>query len=313
MPKTQPEEGYQLKDSPFFRLRSRKQLAKLLRVSADTLDEISHRNDLYVRRWKHKKLKDDEKGAWLKHPPTPEQAENYRPIDIPDPQLKAMQGRIGDLLGRVEAPEFLFSPVKGRSYVENAAHHKEAKAFWLLDVADYFPSCSANNVARFFHRELECSRDVTAVLVHVVTLGGCLPQGSPCSPILAYYSNSHIWLAVEKLVRAKGCKLSLYADDITISGDIVPKALIWEIKKLIFSNGLRLKDAKEVSLINAPADITGVIVKDGATHLPNRQLKRLAELKQQRALIRNPKLRERIENQIAGRISQRKQVENPKF
>ena len=208
---------------------------------------------------------------------------------------------------------FLFSPVKGRSYVENAAHHKEAKAFWLLDVADYFPSCSANNVARFFHRELECSRDVTAVLVHVVTLGGCLPQGSPCSPILAYYSNSHIWLAVEKLVRAKGCNLSLYADDITISGDVVPKALIWEIKKLIFSNGLRLKDAKEVSLINAPADITGVIVKDGATHLPNRQLKRLAELKQQRALIRNPKVRERIENQIAGRISQRKQVENPKF
>jgi hypothetical protein len=223
-----------------------------------------------------------------------------------------MQGRIGDLLGRVKAPEFLFSPVKGRSYVENAAHHKEAKAFWLLDVADYFPSCSANNVARFFHRELECSRDVTAVLVHLATLGGCLPQGSPCSPILAYYSNSHIWLAVEKLVRAKGCKLSLYADDITISGDIVPKALIWEIKKLIFGNGLRLKASKEVSLINAPADITGVIVKGGATHLPNRQLKRLAELKQERARTTNPKLQQRIDNQIAGRLSQRKQVENPK-
>lgn len=312
MPKTQPEVGYQLKDSPFFRLRSRKQLAKLLRISADTLDEISHRNDLYVRRWKHKKLKDDEKGAWLKYPPTTDQVENYRPIDIPDRQLKTMQGRIGDLLGRVEAPDFLFSPVKGRSYVENAAHHKGSNAFWLLDVADYFPSCSANNAARFFHRELECSRDVTAVLVHVTTLGGCLPQGSPCSPILAYYSNSHIWLAVDKLVKARGCRLSLYADDITISGVVVPKALIWEIKKIIFSNALRLKDSKEVSLINAPADITGVIVKDGATHLPNRQLKRLAELKKQRASTTNPKLRGRIDSQIAGRLSQRKQVENPK-
>ncbi len=312
MPKTRPEEGYQLKDSPFFRLKSRKKLAKLLRVSAKTLEEISRRNDLYVRRWKHKKLRDDEIGAWLKTPPTPEQAENYRPIDIPDPKLKAMQARIGDLLGRVKAPEFLFSPVKGRSYVENAAHHKEAAAFWLLDVADYFPSCSANNVARFFHRELECSRDVTAVLVHLVTLDGCLPQGSPCSPILAYYSNSHIWRAVENLVKARGCKLSLYADDITISGDVVPKALIWEIKKLIFSNGLRLKASKEISLINAPADITGVIVKDSATHLPNRQLKRLAELKQQRARTTNPRLRARIDNQIAGRLAQRKQVENPK-
>jgi hypothetical protein len=312
MPKTQPDGGYKLKDSPFFRLGSRKQLAKLLRVSTSTLDELSHRDDLYTRRWKHKKLKDGEKGAWMKNRPAPEQAEYYRPIDIPDPKLKAMQGRIGELLGRIKAPAFLFSPVKGRSYVENAAHHKEAKAFWLLDVADYFPSCSANNVARFFHRELECSRDVTAVLVHIVTLGGCLPQGSPCSPILAYYSNRHIWLAIEKLVEARGCKLSLYADDITISGDKVPKELIWEIKKIIFNNRLQLKRSKEVSLINAPADITGVIVKNGATHIPNRQLKRLAELRQLRSLTKDPWVQKRIENQIAGRLSQRKQVENPK-
>lgn len=312
MPKTQHNPGYQLKDSPFFRLRSRKQLSKHLRVSSDTLDEISHRGDLYDRRWKHKKLKDDEKGAWLKYPPTSEQAENYRPIDIPYPRLKVMQGRIADLLGRIKASDFLFSPVKGRSYVENAAHHKAAKAFWLLDVANYFPSCSANNVARFFRRELECSPDVTAILVHLVTWDDRLPQGAPCSPILAYYSNSHIWLQVDRLVKAKGCKLSLYADDITISGDVVPKSLIWEVKKLIFSNGLRLKASKEVSLINTPADITGVIVKHGATHLPNRQLKKLAELKRDRTQMRNPKIRARLDNQIAGRLAQRKQVENPK-
>lgn len=108
MPKTQLDEGYKLKDSPLFRLRSRKKLAKLLRVSTDVLDEISRRNDLYVRRWKHKKLKDGEKGAWLKQLPAQEQAENYRPIDIPDPRLKVIQSRIGDLLGRVKAPDFLF-------------------------------------------------------------------------------------------------------------------------------------------------------------------------------------------------------------
>ncbi|WP_132599542.1 hypothetical protein [Rhodovulum adriaticum] len=50
------------------------------------------------------------------------------------------------------------------------------------------------------------------------------------NPDNSCYSNSHIWLGIEKLVKAKGCKLSLYADDITISGDIVPKALIWDIK-----------------------------------------------------------------------------------
>jgi hypothetical protein len=107
-----------------------------------------------------------------------------------------------------------------------------------------------------------------------------------------------------------GCKLSLYADDITISGDVVRKAVIWEIKRIVYGSGLRLKSSKEVSLIGAPADITGVIVKPGGTYLPNRQLKKLVELKQQRAQTVNPKDRARIDNQIAGRIAQRRQVES---
>lgn len=304
MPKTQRSSGYDLKDSPFFRLKSRKKLAKHLRISSEALAKISVRHDLYLRRWKHKKL-----DQWLKFPPSIELAEQYRPIDIPDPQLKSIQGRIADLLARIEPPDFLFSPVKGRSYVDNAARHTEGKAFWLLDVADYFPSCTANNVARFFRRDLECSEDVSAILVHLVTLNGCLPQGSPCSPILAYYSYRHMWIAVANLVSAARCTLSLYADDITISGPVVRKALIWEIKKIIHSNGLRLKASKEVSLISAPADITGVIVKKGRTHLPNRQLKRLAELKKEREYTRDSKLRATLDNQISGRIAQRRQVE----
>lgn len=307
MPKTQPNSGYGLTDSPLYRMRSRAKLAKLLRVSPEALASIASRNDLYVRRWKHKKLE-----HWLKVAPSLDVKDQYRPIDIPDPSLKSLQARIADLLSRIEPPDFLFSPVKGRSYVENAARHVDGTAFWLLDVADYFPSCTANNVARFFARDLQCSPDVTAVLVHIATLNGCLPQGSPCSPALAYYSYRHMWLAVAKLVKDGGCTLSLYADDITVSGPVVRKALIWEVKKLVHSNGLRLKVSKEVSLIAAPADITGVIIKDGKTHLPNRQLKRLAELKQERERATNPKVKARLDNQLAGRIAQRRQVENPK-
>ena len=210
---------------------------------------------------------------------------------------------------RVEPPDFLFSPVKGRSYVQNAAHHVGSRAFWLLDVANYFPSCTANNVARFFHRDLECSPDVTAVLVKITTFGGCLPQGSPCSPILAYYLNRPMWLAVQKCVEQSGCKLSVYADDITVSGEIVLKSVIWEIKKIIHGSGLTLKKSKEVSLINSQADITGVIVKRDGTHLPNRQLKKLVELEKERGKMLDPKLRAKLDNQIAGRLAQRRQIE----
>jgi hypothetical protein len=307
MQKTPSKQAYQLKDSPFYNLAAKTKLASLLRVSLATLVELSSGKSMYVRRWKHKKL-----DHWLREAPATDVEDNYRPIDIPDPRLKSVQSRIATLLSRIQPPEFLFSPVKGRSYVENAARHIGSKAFWLLDVADYFPSCTANNVVRFFHRDLNCSADVTAILVQLVTLEGCLPQGSPCSPILAYYCNRPMWLSIEQCVKLGGCKLSVYADDITISGDVVRKSMIWEIKKIIHGNGLRLKSSKEVSLICAPADITGVIVKPCGTHLPNRQLKKLTELKRQREDVHNPKERAKLENQISGRIAQRRQVENYK-
>ena len=296
---------YTLRDSPFFRLGTRKRLANLLRVSEAALAEISSRNDLYARRWKHKKEKD----IWLREQPAPEISPCYRPIDIPDGGLKAVQSRIANLLGRITPPDWLYSPVKGRSYVDNAACHKEARAFWLLDIADYFPSCTANNVAHFFSRKLECPPDVTAILVHLTTWQQCLPQGSPCSPIIAYFSNLDLWGEIEQSVTQAGLKHSVYADDITISGQIIQKEVIWEIKKAVHKHGLNIKAEKELSLIDSPADITGVIVVGNRTELPNRQLKRLFELRGQRHLAKSDMLKRMLDSQIAGRVAQKRQVE----
>ena len=296
---------YELRDSPFFRLQTRKKLAQTLLVSERALNALTARKDLYERAWKHKKEKD----KWLNAPPSPDNAHFYRPIDIPDSGLKAVQSRIAKLLGRVTPPDWLFSPVKGRSYVDNAARHKGAVAFWLLDIADYFPSCSANNVAHFFRQRMECSSDVTAILVHIATWQQCLPQGSPCSPILAYFSNLGLWEEIERAVIAAGLRHSVYADDITISGPVVRKRVIWEIKQSIHKHGLRIKAEKELSLIHRPADITGVIVDGDHTKLPNRQLKRLFELRAERHKAKSRLLITQLDNKIAGHLAQKRQVE----
>ena len=301
---------YSIKDSPFYRLRTKKKLAQLLRVSLPTLMEISKRDDLYVRRWKHKKEE-----QWLKEPPLAHEEDNFRPIDIPDQRLKSMQARVADLLSRITPPDWLFSPVKGRSYVDNAAYHKGSSAFWLLDIANYFPSCSSNKVANLFLKKFECSPDVTAILVHITTvldketnLIG-LPQGSPCSPILAFFSNLDMWTEIEGIVAGAGLRHSVYADDITISGSMVPKSAIWAIKKAVHKHGLRIKASKELSLIDAPADITGVIVVGEATKLPNRQMRKLFELKLERQSATRRDVKRNLDNRIAGRIAQRRQVE----
>jgi hypothetical protein len=184
-----------------------------------------------------------------------------------------------------------------------------ARAYWLLDIADYFPSCSANNVAHFFQSTMECSPDVTAILVRLCTWQECLPQGSPCSPILAYFSNLEMWLAIEVCVSDAQLLHSLYADDLTISGNMIPKVRIWEIKKIIHRHGHRIKAEKELSIIDSPADITGTIIVGDKLKLPNRQLKRLFELRAERHRARSDTLKKLLDRKIAGRLAQRRQVE----
>ncbi|MBX4882614.1 RNA-directed DNA polymerase [Rhizobium bangladeshense] len=302
-----PRQFHKLNDSALYQVSTRKKLAEVLMCSPQDLKDVLALSVRYKNRWKRK---DSDTAPWLTHPPAPDEASNYRPIDIPVPPLKKLQGRIADLLSRVEPPEFLCSPVKGVSYVDNARRHINSHAFWLLDIADYFPNCRADRVAWFFRTKMKCAPDVTTILVALTTDKDRLPQGSPCSPILAYFSNMRMWRDISTLVTNAGCVLSVYADDITISGSKVPGGLVWQIKQTIHKNGFKLKRDKELSLIASPADITGVIVQNGQLKLPNRQRKKLVELVSQQKATSDKKLLAKLDNQIQGRIAQRRQIES---
>ncbi|WP_082475620.1 reverse transcriptase family protein [Rhizobium sp. Leaf341] len=298
--------SHDLRDSALFNIGTRKKLASVLLCSPDHLNLVQKLEVKYKKRWKPK---DSDTAPWLTQPPAPHEADCFRPIDIPVDPLKKLQGRIADLLSRVKAPPYLCSPVRGVSYVDNARAHIEGSAFWLLDIADYFPSCTANRVAWFFRTVMKCAPDVTAILVAIVTDSGRLPQGSPSSPILAYFSNLKMWGEVAALVHRAGCILSVYADDITISGKTVPGALVWNVKQTIVKNGFRLKREKEVSLVCCPADITGVIVRNGSLKLPNRQLKKIVETKKLLRASTDKMTADKLKTQIAGRLAQRRQIE----
>ncbi|MDK4738726.1 reverse transcriptase family protein [Rhizobium sp. CNPSo 3464] len=210
MPPKSNRQFHNLEDSALYGVTTRKKLAEILMCSPQNLKDVLAISVRYKNRWKPKQ---SDTAPWLKLAPPPEEAENYRPIDIPVPSLKRLQARIAYLLSKIEPPEYLFSPVKGVSYVDNARRHLDSQAFWLLDIANYFPSCSANRVAWFFRTKMRCAADVTAILVALTTDQERLPQGSPCSPILAYFSNAKMWDDISSLVKARGCTLSVYADD----------------------------------------------------------------------------------------------------
>lgn len=282
---------YGERDSPFFRLRSRKRLAELLFTRKRTLEKIAREEDLYHQ---FQKVKKDG---------------GFRLISAPRQELKKRQKRIATLLQRIAPPEYLFAPVPGRSYVDNAAIHYGAKCFRLLDIEDFFPNCTANKVIWFFHKRMECSLDVSAIIRGLVTHNGSLPQGSPCSPILAYLCYVDMWKEIAHIVSKAHCTLSVYADDLTISGDLVPEETIWEIKKVLRRNGHRYSIEKEQSKLRN-AEITGVIVRPDGLHAPSRQHKKLYELRLQRRSTNSVSAKEKayMDTQIIGRESQLRQI-----
>lgn len=289
MPSIEPE-TYPLDQSPFYKLRSRKRLAEILFVSTEGMKRLAECGAEY-RCW-------DE----------PKKSGGTRRIEAPPESLKIVQRRISDQLQRITPPHYLMAPVRRRSYVHNAAIHVGARAFRLLDVEDFFPSCKDKRVFWFFNKTMECAPDVAAILTKLATLNGHLPQGSPCSPILAYFAYHDMWDEIHTIVASGQCRLSIYADDITISGDVVYERDVWAIKKVLHRAGHRYSQKKERSIVGKPADITGVIVSGDDLLLPNRQHRELSAVRRQRQTMSGHQDRQKLDRQIRGRVAQAEQI-----
>lgn len=199
----------------------------------------------------------------------PKKNGKVRHCEDPVPTLKALHGRIAAALSRVEAPEFLYCPVKGRCYVSNAAAHRHSRAVRCLDIKKFFPSTPSRRVFWFFHKVMGFRSDAAGLLTDLTTFNGRLPTGSPLSPTLAYFAFYDMWAEISTFCDVKGYTLTVYIDDVTVSGAHVPLRDIWHIKTIIRRYGLEYH--KEKSFIDRPAEITGVIVRDGKVLAPNRQ------------------------------------------
>ena len=236
-----------------------------------------------------------------------------RDISAPIPPLKSVQARIANLLSRISSPDYLFAPVKGRSYVDNAARHIGAQSVRLLDIQDFFPNCTIKKVIWFFRKRMECSPDVAVILARIATENGFLPQGSPCSPVLAYFAYIDMWEEIAARVSSDGCRLSVYADDLTISGNAVPEAMIWDIKRLLHKHDHRYAANKERARRSRPAEITGVILTREGIAPPNRQRQKIYRVRNELRHATSSAQVMKLQAQLCGRLAQVHQIQTGNF
>ena len=143
-----------------------------------------------------------------------------RQIDAPVPALKYIQRLIHESLSRVYGPH---PGVHGfrieRSILTNAQQHLDSRFVLNIDLADFFQSITRQRIyGRLVAAPYSLDKKVANMIASLATNAYArLPQGSPCSPILANIVAAQLDTDLANLCGALGCWYSRYADDISIS------------------------------------------------------------------------------------------------
>lgn len=246
-----------LDQSSLYRLIRRRRLGELLELTDAQLRHLTKYADTLYREMDIQK----------------KNGEGTRHIEDPAKLLKTAQAKLARLLSRITPPDFLFCPVKRRCYVTNAAQHRGHRVVRSLDVHKYFPNTTSRRVFWFFASVMQCDRAIAGTLTRLACYREHLPTGSPLSPIMAFFAHYDMWNNIAAICHREGLTLTVYVDDVTVSGSKVPERLIWEIKEVIHGAGLRYH--KEKAFYDSPAEITGVFVSGDGISVPHKQFKKL--------------------------------------
>ncbi|HEX4277309.1 MAG TPA: reverse transcriptase family protein [Bryobacteraceae bacterium] len=247
---------YPIEQSRLYRLESKKKLAELLGIDVPNLIALTRQRESYRVFTTHENGK-------------------ARVIEEPQGQLKLVHARLFTLLSRVQPPVYLHSGVKGRSYVSNAREHVGRGRVLKTDISKFYPSTTHRQVFVGFLREFRCKGDIAKILADLCTYQEHVPTGSAISMPMAFLAHKQAFDALYVRMLRDNVVLTVYVDDITLSGAGLMRWHLCPIKKTFSSTGMRVHKNRFFS--EGPAAITGTIVKGDKLRLPNRRHQRIAE------------------------------------
>jgi hypothetical protein len=186
-----------------------------------------------------------------------------RLITAPSKNLKLRQRWILKyILNKIALPECVHGFVEHKSIVTNANCHVNKKEIGCLDIKDFFPSISIEQIFEVF-KEMGYRDEVANELCMLCTFEKILPQGAPTSPMLANIVFRPVDLEILKYAEENELTYSRYADDITISGNVEIYAHLCEIKRKIEKYDFEINENKtHIMKDNYRKIVTGLVVSD---------------------------------------------------
>lgn len=243
--KVKTKKYYPLNQSALYRVNSKKRLSEILfisRAELATLITDDDKNKLY--------------NCYLN--------EKGRLIQQPKGLMYKLHNRVANLLSRIATPEYIQYSKKGLSHITNASIHVNSKQVITFDIKSYYLSINRESIQRFFREELECEIDIAFILSKLCTLDEALPTGSQISNYLCNLVNLAMFDEMNSLASKFGMNFSVYADDITISGDNLNPSHLNTMRKIIERYGYCIKDEKtRIFKTNETALVTGIALREG--------------------------------------------------
>jgi len=160
-----------------------------------------------------------------------------RQISHPSIEIKALQRwLVRNALSKLPVHEAVFSYREGIGIRDHADVHKRNSYLLRVDLKDFFPSITADDVARLLYQNRQklpsgiTATDMKAIC-QIVCRNGRLTIGAPSSPLISnavLYEFDRYW---HERCDGKGIAYSRYADDIYLSTN-KPDLLAKEYKEI---------------------------------------------------------------------------------
>lgn len=181
----------------------------------------------------------------------PKKSGGVRTINAPSEQLKDLQRKLSDLLLNCKTVIHFDQKIectlshgfeRERSIITNARIHRGKKNVLNLDLEDFFGSFNFGRVRGYFiaNKHFKLDPHIATVIAQIACYNNALPQGSPCSPVIANLITNSLDIKLSQLARKNGCSYTRYADDITFSTrkKNFPLAIVKDVENLTLGSKL---------------------------------------------------------------------------
>ena len=198
----------------------------------------------------------------------------YREITAPKGGLRGILNALNILLQTYDEPTpWAFGFVCGRSVVDNARPHVGKRYILNLDLKDFFPTITRQQVADCLTAEPFGFSSLAAKLISglatVRTKNNeeVLAQGFATSPTLSNFICREMDKEIASIATAQGITFTRYADDLTFSSDadiLRPQGeLVQQVKTIVERYGFRLNEEKtHLQRRGRRQEVTGLMVTE---------------------------------------------------